>query len=79
MAEVGRILSRSSAAIKLALIGLLATMVIHIVGYSTNYWTRVATGLVAVKRGLWQDCVCWTFYKEQCICAPIPIGTGTYY
>ena len=78
MTDVGRSLTSSTKALKLALVGLLATMVIHIVGFSTNYWTMVAIGREEFKQGLWQICGCLTEYPETCICSEIPMGTGTY-
>ena len=77
MADLGRLVSKSSTAFKLALIGLLATLVVHIVGYATNNWMRVGSRAVSVKRGLWKDCVCWNYLgSEQCICTSVPVGTG---
>ena len=78
MADIGRIVNKSSTAFKFALLGLLLTLILHIVGYSTNSWTVITDGRGSVKHGLWKICVCLKGYfsNDPCLCYDFPSGMG---
>ena len=70
-----RPLSESTSAIKIALVILLITFLIFVVGFSTPNWTVITeSGYGIVSYGLWRQCVeVWDFGTE---CVNIPIGYG---
>ena len=80
MADLGRIVTKSSLSFKLALIALLITLLIHIIGYSTDHWTYTGNVGGSFKHGLWKLCFCIkSFFKDEtCICSAIPAGSSEY-
>ena len=80
MADLGRIVTKSSLSFKLALIALFVTLLIHIIGYSTDNWMYVGNVSGAFKYGLWKFCLCVkSFFKDEtCVCSTIPAGSGEF-
>ena len=53
-----RPLSESNTAIKIALLFLVITLIIFVIGFSTPSWTVISGfGVGVVRAGLWQQCV----------------------
>ena len=80
MADIGRVITKSSLSFKLALIALLITLLIHIIGFSTDHWTYLGNIGGSFKHGLWKFCICVKafFREETCVCSTIEPGSSEY-
>ena len=70
-----RPLSESNTSIKIALLFLVITLIVFVIGFSTPNWT-VVTVLSVVRFGLWQHCVEFASIGTVCEIDSSAAGSG---
>ena len=74
---MARPLSESNIAIKIALLFLVITLIVFVIGFSTPNWTVVA-GLSLVRFGLWQHCAEFASIGTVCEIDSSAAGSGKH-
>ena len=63
--KMGKIIitiSRVSKFVLVAILGLFLTLVVHVVGYSTNFWViKEISVKYYYSQGLWRECYCGSY------------------